>query len=81
LFSENGSGMKKGEVKESLFRFDEEVHDHKFKAANSQKIGRGRGNCGAAPKPSNVQCTSVMQRPGSLAHVYNKTTEVRTFLG
>jgi len=25
--------------------------------------------------------TSVMQRPDSLAHVYNKTAEVRTILG
>jgi hypothetical protein len=36
---EKDSGVKKGSGKKYLFRFDEEVHDHKFKRLIHRKLG------------------------------------------
>jgi hypothetical protein len=48
--------VKKGGGKKYLFRFDEEVHDHKFKRLIHRKSG-GFAEI-AAPEPSNVQWTN-----------------------
>jgi hypothetical protein len=39
---EKSSGAKKGCCKKSLFRFDEEVHDHKFKRLIHRKSADSR---------------------------------------
>jgi len=56
VVGDKSRGMKKGCGKKYLFRFDEEVHDHKFKRLIHRKSD-GFAEI-AAPKPSNVQWTN-----------------------